>query len=184
MIGANYEDDKIEAPNGTKSNRRQHYLLSSRSHARGSENGYSLTLRLRYETEFGQELFVIGSIPELGQWKKPKFKLIWSEDHIWETETPILTDQSYFSYKYVLVNNGQLVKWEDGFDRIADLDLLPEVAHRETGIRKDVEINDEWEKFKIIFSVNFPPDDPNQIVSVSGETEILGSWGKTKDDSL
>lgn len=64
-------------------------------------------------------------------------------------------------YKYVLMNNGELVKWEDGFDRIADLDLLPEAPHRETGIRKDVEITDEWEKFKIIFSVNFPADDPN-----------------------
>ena len=31
-------------------------------------------------------------------------------------------------YKYVLFKDGRLQKWEDGFDRIVDLELLPEIA--------------------------------------------------------
>ena len=78
-------------------------------------------MRTRYTTAFGENICVVGSIPELGNWKQVKCQLRWTEGHIWETEQPIYTSQPYFTYKYVLMQGEELVKWEDGLDRIADL---------------------------------------------------------------
>ena len=66
-------------------------------------------------------------------------------------------------YKYVLFKDGRLQKWEDGFDRIVDLELLPEIAFIDSdkfrlgqspslvksalNQVKKVELLDEWETF-------------------------------------
>ena len=72
---------------------------------------------------------MVGSIPELGSWKELKAHMTWTEGHVWVIDKPIVTNQPFFCYKYVLMDNDQkeMVKWEAGIDRIADLRLLPEV---------------------------------------------------------
>ena len=80
---------------------------------------------MRYETKFGQTLGVIGSIPELGEWKDP-IKLTWHDDHQWKLEEPLTLSKSYFTYKFVILNeSGKVAIWEAGIDRLADLDILP-----------------------------------------------------------
>ena len=75
-------------------------------------------------------------------------------------------------YKYVLFKDGRLQKWEDGFDRIIDLELLPEIAFIDNdkfrlgqspqlvksalNQVKKVELLDEWETFSVCFSVFKP----------------------------
>ena len=56
----------------------------------------------------------------------------WTDGHVWVLDKPILTNKNYFQYKYVLLDHGKIVKWESGIDRIADLDLLPDLegGHR------------------------------------------------------
>jgi hypothetical protein len=46
---------------------------------------------------------------------------------------PICTHAPYFTYKYVLMDNNktEMVRWESGVDRIADLKVLPERAHQD-----------------------------------------------------
>jgi len=62
-------------------------------------------------SEFGENIGVVGNIPELGSWKKETafLKMKWTEGHIWETEEPIFISYNpsrppYFMYKYVLLN--------------------------------------------------------------------------------
>lgn len=57
---------------------------------------------------------------------------------------------SYFQYKYVLMEGDKTVRWEKGFNRIADLDLLkkPEPLQEE---RTDLVIFDEFDHFKVKF---------------------------------
>ena len=59
----------------------------------GNDGYYYLSLRIHFETKFGEYLCVIGDIPELGNWNNFKCKLKWNEGHIWTTETPIKTKQ-------------------------------------------------------------------------------------------
>ena len=88
---------------------------------------YGLTLSIYYETNLGQSIGVIGSTEELGRWKEVKVHLKWKKGHVWVMEQPLLTKYQYFKYKYVLLKNDEIEKWESGIDRIADLELLPEV---------------------------------------------------------
>lgn len=43
---------------------------------------------------------------------------------------PVVTQHPFFSYKYVLMDKDktEMVRWESGVDRIADLRLLPEMS--------------------------------------------------------
>lgn len=76
---------------------------------------------------------MLGSIPELGSWKELKLHLKWTEGHIWQLPQPFVTANPNFSYKYVLMDNDmtEMVRWESGIDRIAELNLLPELTAEE-----------------------------------------------------
>ena len=110
-------------------------------------------MSVKYETIPGQYIHVIGSIPELGGWKDENMcKLEWTEDHVWKTTKPIKTQRGHFLYKYVVMEEGRRIKVEEGIDRIADVLLL---SKQQTN-QKYVELIDEWETFKIHFTV-YPP---------------------------
>jgi hypothetical protein len=47
---------------------------------------------------------VLGSIPELGNWKQFKCPMVWTEGHICRTVNPIVTSEPMFSYKYALLD--------------------------------------------------------------------------------
>lgn len=89
---------------------------------------YALHFSIFYETRVGQTLAVVGSLKELGQWKDYNCHLIWTDGHIWRSGRPIIVRESYFEYKYVLLDNDEVVGWEEGVNRIADLDALPEIT--------------------------------------------------------
>ena len=86
-----------------------------------------MKLRVHKKCEYGQSLCVLGSIPELGKWVESKCHLKWTEGNYWVLDEPLVISnvtQAYFSYKYVLMQNGKMKQWECGIDRIADLRLL------------------------------------------------------------
>ena len=86
---------------------------------------YHLTLKIHYETKFGEYLCVAGSIPELGCWKEFRLKLKWTEGHVWKTPEPITTRRPFFQYKYVVLHKKDEPKeWETGMNRIVDLKRL------------------------------------------------------------
>ena len=92
-----------------------------------SDQLYTVNMQVKYKTQNGQKLAISGNIPELGMWKKFNFQMK-AVDGTWITESPIITKKRYFQYKYVLLNaDGSLCTWERGVDRIADLDILPDL---------------------------------------------------------
>ena len=91
------------------------------SYVKGEQ--FLLTFKVPYKTELGQSLCVVGSLPSLGSWKSFTAKMKWSEGHIWVLPDIRISDP-YFQYKYVVLNNGQPERWEQGLNRIADLPLL------------------------------------------------------------
>lgn len=84
----------------------------------------------------------------------------WTPGHIWESVEPLQTDVPFFMYKYALFENDKFKIMEKGIDRIADLDLLltSEITSETKNkmLVKPIDINDEWETFKICFSVFHP----------------------------
>ena len=53
------------------------------------------------ETKFGEEVYIMGSIEELGTWKDLKCRFTWTEGHIRTVKLNIVSAK-YFQYKYVL----------------------------------------------------------------------------------
>lgn len=97
-----------------------------------TSNQYSLTLKVHYKTQYGQELAVVGSIPQLGSWDtKRAFRMKWTEGHYWVAENIRINegegDATFFMYKYALYSKGKHKFFERGFNRIADLKLLKAV---------------------------------------------------------
>jgi hypothetical protein len=110
-------------------------IAGASSFSSGTSNGaeesceYNLSLKVTYKTNWGQEIGVVGNIPQLGNWDvKKALKMSWTNGHVWTAHNIKVDeargDKTYFMYKYVVINNGNHKTFERGLDRIADLKLL------------------------------------------------------------
>ena len=82
--------------------------------AKGSTEKYQLTLRIKYQTNLGESLCVVGDIEELGNWKTFNCHMTWTEGHIWVLKDLPITSKPHFNYKYVVLQGGQPSTWEAG----------------------------------------------------------------------
>ncbi|KAG2446552.1 hypothetical protein HYH02_008539 [Chlamydomonas schloesseri] len=74
----------------------------------------------QYVTHYGQELRVVGSLPELGGWNPwTAPRMSWSEGHQWSIETSL--PQEAFEFKVIAVEGGH-VRWESGSNRVVQTD--------------------------------------------------------------
>ncbi len=76
--------------------------------------------RLRYDSRWGEELFLSGNTSELGLWNTEKaVPMQYVGSGIWSTsvETYGRTSPQTMEYKYFIRENGQ-IRWEDGPNRI------------------------------------------------------------------
>ena len=73
---------------------------------------------IRYDTTFGEDIGILGSIDKLGKWdQKGIMYLKWNKGNIWTGEIDVddkkLED---FEFKFVIALNGELKIWESGFN--------------------------------------------------------------------
>jgi len=122
-----------------------------------------VTFRIAYKTEYGQNLCVIGSTEELGSWKKFKYFMKWTEDHIWTINLKL--HEKRFEYKYVVKDKTQTI-WEPGDNRVCVLDILSE----------PIILDSVWDCYKAEFVVYFPLKDHNENISIIGDIDQLGKW--------
>ena len=79
--------------------------------------------------------------------------------------------ETYFQYKYVLLEDKKVVAWEEGVNRIADLDALPEVTDKQALSKltekqiipgtnasqiKHCQFDDRWEEYTVRFTLFDP----------------------------
>ena len=84
--------------------------------------GMKTLFRLRYDSRWGEELFLTGNSDELGNWNPNKaVPMEYVGPGIWSVETDVTP---MTEYKYFIRENGQ-IRWEDGPNRI-----LPEGKDR------------------------------------------------------
>ena len=57
---------------------------------------YTLSLKIQYETQFGQHMCVVGSIRQLGLWKDYIYDLQWTPGHYWVSRQPIVPEDDLF----------------------------------------------------------------------------------------
>ena len=74
---------------------------------------------MRYNTQIGEDLAVIGSINELGCWDQGRaLRMNWNDGNIWKGEIifgdKIIID---FEYKFIFISKGHVKEWENGNNR-------------------------------------------------------------------
>jgi hypothetical protein len=129
---------------------------------------------IKYQTQPGQNIYIFGSIPELGSWHDNVFKLKWSEGHIWKGTLKLSNATRFFNYKFVCLSDDQRFKrWEEGPDRIFYIKF--QNPDSEEGKYK---IECLWEHFYITFSIFYPLSNENEYMQIIGHPQPLGQWFK------
>lgn len=93
---------------------------------------------IRYNTTFGEEIGILGSLPILGNWNQNEiFHLNWNNGNIWTGEINI-ENLSDFEFKFVISSNGNVKNWENGDNNKVNFDkLINEIKYK----KKDILIN-------------------------------------------
>ena len=80
-----------------------------------------INFEIKFDTFFGQSISIIGSIDKLGNWNEYKaLNMKWNEGNIWKAN---IEDDNIkcFEYKFIILENGIIKKWEDGINRYFSL---------------------------------------------------------------
>ena len=133
--------------------------------------------KIKYETYPGEEIYIFGDSPDFGNWKNPKFKLRWSEGHIWQANYQMSKSSNNIKFKFVCHSNNN-DKWEEGENRI----LSP---HNLNGLEKTTEgkyiLDCVWNHFKINFNIHYVPPTPGAYMQVVGDPISLSNWQKNNE---
>ena len=133
--------------------------------------------KIKYETYPGEEICIFGESPDFGNWKYPKFKLRWSEGHIWQANYQMSKSNNNIKFKFVCHSNNN-DKWEEGENRI----LSP---HNLNGLEKTTEgkyiLDCVWNHFKINFNIHYVPPTPGAYMQVVGDPISLSNWQKNNE---
>lgn len=127
-----------------------------------------LKFSIKYQTIPGQDIYILGSINELGKWKEDKFKLKWHEGHKWKGTLALNKNIKYFEYKFVCISNRKdFTRWERCPNRI----FL--IKNAENDIYK---INCVWEHILLTFHIYYPLKNENEFIQIMGRLKELGNW--------
>lgn len=138
----------------------------------------SLTFRMKYCLTEGERMYIVGSIPELGEWNKmhsPCLELVGRD--IYEVRMQVLKDSVHaeFEYKYFTRRQDGTRRWEGGENRLArpfDYDRAID-----TGVTDKVVWDDRWEKVRVEFSI-YLPTKKNEVMHITGDMLEIGAWFK------
>lgn len=137
-----------------------------------------LTFKIKYKTEFGECLSIIGESETTGQWTDfGKGMMEWTEGHWWKITFEIDPKQP-FMYKYVVLDHASRKPkhWEQGINRICDPQFIPRSSNFGNCLEPVI---DEWEHFTVTFSIYMPTSNVvTQYMRINGQTEKLGDWNK------
>ena len=108
---------------------------------------------MKYNTHFGEEVGILGSIPDLGNWNQNQiFYLQWNDGNIWKGEIDFnsnpLTD---FEYKFIISYNRTVKMWESGDNNKVIVDkLFNEIKYKKSGYFNKYEYNYDASKGELL----------------------------------
>lgn len=78
-----------------------------------------IIFQMRYNTQMGEDLGVIGSINDLGCWDQGRaLRMTWNKGNIWRGTIVFNNNQIIdFEYKFIFISKGYVKKWEEGNNR-------------------------------------------------------------------
>lgn len=97
-----------------------------------------IIFEINYNTKIGENLGIIGSIPELGSWKENNaLKMTWNENNIWKGHFYYnSTVEESFEFKFIISFNGVVKQWESGNNRKFSMNMVKKMI--ESNINGDI----------------------------------------------
>ena len=133
--------------------------------------------KIKYETSPAEEICIFGDSPDFGNWKYPKFKLRWSEGHIWQANYQMSKSSNNIKFKFVCHSN-DFNKWEEGENRLLSPNNLKGLERTKEG--KYI-LDCVWNHFKINFNIHYVPPNPGAYMQVVGDPISLSNWQKNNE---
>ena len=95
----------------------------------------SIKFEIKYDTTYGEEVGILGSITELGNWNINNiFYLGWNNGNIWKGKIDINKPYINFEFKFVITFNRNIKKWENGDNNKINFDsLVNEIKYKKNG---------------------------------------------------
>jgi hypothetical protein len=131
---------------------------------------YTIKFSIKYSTQPGENIYIVGDIKELGNWKEHKLKLKWTDGHIWKAKLSLPSEVENFCFKFVCASDKH-VRWEEGPNRIFDKTCY--------GLStQTINLECIWEHFVISFNIFYPLGSSTEYMQIVGGVSALGSWFK------
>ena len=101
-----------------------------------------IIFHIRYDSKFGDNIGILGSIEELGNWCQDKILYLkWNKGNIWRGEVELSNDIEKFEFKFINNHDGA-ISWERGFNNVVDLKgLIQELKYQKKGRYNKYEYN-------------------------------------------
>jgi len=100
-----------------------------------------IRFEIQYQTQMGQEIGILGNLNELGNWNQENcLRLNWTENNIWIKEIDGKNNNN-IEFKFIFIVNNKVQKWEDGGNRILNLNEIIEKIKNENN--KKFELNQQ-----------------------------------------
>jgi len=89
-------------------------------------NKIRVFLGVNYHTVLGENVYVVGNIPELGNWNtKLSFPLTYHQHGNWSRALTLERRDQIIEYKYIIVKEStNEIRWEEGSNRTLDTSSL------------------------------------------------------------
>lgn len=149
--------------------------------ANGAVEMVGVKFRIKYRCEKGENLYILGSIAELGAWNKmhsPSLERVEEVEsgEFYEAVMLLPRDEAHeqFEYKYFTRRADGSRRWEEGENRAAR--PFVENVSRE-GVDGVMLWNDRWERVRYEFSIYYPAAE-TKIMHVTGDPVEIGAWYK------
>jgi hypothetical protein len=107
-----------------------------------------IKFQMTYQTQMGQELGVIGSFKELGEWNQDKaLKMEWTNGNVWIKKVDY-NENIDFEFKFIFIVNMRVEKWEDGNNRKFNFNEIKNKIENEKNNSDVVNININQQIYK------------------------------------
>jgi alpha-amylase len=98
-----------------------------------SASTFTVNVNANATTSWGQNVYIVGSIPALGSWNTTNAVALSSQNYPYWTGTLTVPANTYFEYKYIKIDSSGNVVWESGSNRFYT-----------TGSSGSITFNDTW----------------------------------------
>lgn len=128
----NLKTSKSKSKSQNKKYKKNHNVIKIKNASEYKVN--KIIFNIKYDSKYGDNIGILGSIEELGNWCQDKILYLkWNKGNLWTGEVELSSDIEKFEFKFINRHDG-ITFWERGFNNVVDLKgLIQELKFQKKG---------------------------------------------------